>query len=388
MKNVYLDHSATTPLDPSVLESMLPYMRGTFGNASSVHSFGRAARTVLEERRERIAQLIGASHDEVYFTSGGTEADNNAVQGVARAALRKGRNHLAVSAVEHHAVLHPAESLRDDGLLVDMLPVDQHGTIDVEVLNRTVTDKTALLSVMHANNEIGAIQPIGLVVEAGNKTGAVVHTDAVQTAGKLHLNFREMGVDLLSISAHKIYGPKGIGALVIKKGTSIEPLLTGGSQERNRRAGTESVALAVGFAAALELSCAGLEPESARCAGLRMRLIGALRKEFPDILVNGEGGKVLPHIVSVSFDANQYPLDGDAIIMGMDLRGVAVTSGSACTSGSLQPSHVLLAIGRDEKTAKATVRFSMGRGTTEEEIDYAANALKEVITMMRSREGG
>ncbi|MEX0736863.1 MAG: aminotransferase class V-fold PLP-dependent enzyme, partial [Bacteroidota bacterium] len=240
-------------------------------------------------------------------------------------------------------------------------------------------------SVMQVNNEVGTIQPVKDVVKAGKSVGAVVHSDTVQSVGKLPFNFNEMEVDLLAISAHKIYGPKGIGAIVIRKGTLIDPLVVGGAQESNRRAGTESVALAVGFATALELSQAVMEQETLRISALRSKLMRELQTEFPSLLINGHPQQVLPHILSVSFDSAQFPIDGDAIIMGMDLRGVAVTSGSACTSGSLQPSHVLLAMGRDEKTAKATIRFSFGRGTTEEEIVYAASALKEVVTTTKSR---
>ena len=385
MKRIYLDHSATTPLDPLVLEAMVPYFQGIFGNASSVHSFGREARAVLEESRERIARVIGARNDEVFFTSGGTEADNYAVKGVARSGARRGRNRIIVSAIEHHAVLHAAESLRAEGIQVEILSVDQYGMVDPEELRRMLSDQTALVSVMHANNEIGTIQPLREVVEVTKSAGAVFHSDTVQTAGKLPLRFSEMGVDLLALSAHKFYGPKGIGAIVIRKGTLIDPLIVGGSQESNRRAGTESVALAVGFATALELSHSVMVQESERMGELRGKLTRELLSSFPALLINGHPQQVLAHILSISFDSATYPLDGDALIMGMDLRGVAVTSGSACTSGSLQPSHVLRAMGRDERTAKATVRFSFGKGTTQEDINYAASALKEVVNMVESR---
>ncbi|MBI3112264.1 MAG: cysteine desulfurase [Ignavibacteriales bacterium] len=385
MKRIYLDHSATTPLDPLVLEAMVPYFQGIFGNASSVHSFGREARAVLEESRERIARVIGARNDEVFFTSGGTEADNYAVKGIARSGARRGRNRIIVSAIEHHAVIHAAESLRAEGIQVEILSVDQYGMVDPEELRSKLSDQTALVSVMHANNEIGTIQPLREVVEVTKSVGAVVHSDTVQTAGKLPLRFREMGVDLLALSAHKFYGPKGIGAIVIRKGTLIDPLIVGGSQESNRRAGTESVALAVGFATALELSQNVMDQESHRMGELRGKLTRDLLSSFPGLLINGHPQQVLAHILSISFDSVTYPLDGDALIMGMDLRGVAVTSGSACTSGSLQPSHVLRAMGRDEKTAKSTIRFSLGRGTTEEDINYAASALKEVVNMVNSR---
>jgi cysteine desulfurase len=364
---------------------MAPYLTGVFGNASSVHSFGREARAALEVSRERIATLLNARVDEVFFTSGGTEGDNYALKGVARANAGRGKNHIIVSAIEHHAVLHPAESLKGEGLKVDFVPVSGHGLVDPDEVLRFVTPETCLISIMHANNEVGTIQPIRDIARLGRDRGILVHSDAVQSVGKLRVDFQEMGVDILSISAHKFYGPKGIGAIVIRRGTEILPLIEGGAQESNRRAGTENVALAVGFARALELAVASLDSESTRLEILRSYLRKQLADRFDGVMFNEHPDLHLPHILSISFDSSRGDVDGEALIMGMDLRGVAVTSGSACTSGSLQPSHVLLAMARDAKTAKATIRFSMGRSTTKEELDYALDALDEVLKTMENR---
>ncbi|MBI3579513.1 MAG: cysteine desulfurase [Ignavibacteriales bacterium] len=382
MRRVYLDYSATTPLDPRVLEAMSLTFGRHYGNASSVHSFGREARTVLEESRERIASFIGARSEEIFFTSGGTEADNYAIKGVASAGKKKGKNHIIISSIEHHAVLHPAEHLRAEGFKVDVLPVDSSGMVDPAAIEKTITPGTCLISIMHANNEVGTIEPVREISASAKQHGILLHSDTVQSVGKIPVNVNELGVDLLSISAHKIYGPKGIGAIYIRKGTEIETLIEGGAQESNRRAGTENVPLAVGFAKAIELC--SVEEETKRLSQMRESLKSKLLQKFDALIVNGHPEARLPHILSVSFDSTVTSVDGEALIMGMDLRGVAVTSGSACTSGSLQSSHVLLAMGRDERTAKATIRFSLGRLTTEDEITYAAEALEDVLSKMRS----
>lgn len=381
MRRIYLDYSATTPLDPRVLEAMSLVFREQYGNASSVHSFGREARKVLEESRERIASFIGARSDEVFFTSGGTEADNYAIKGVAIAGKKKGNNHIIISAIEHHAVLHPAEHLREEGFKVDVVPVDSMGMVDPADIQKAITPATCLISIMHANNEVGTIEPIREISAIAKQHGALLHSDTVQSVGKIPVNVNELGVDLLSISAHKIYGPKGIGAIYIRKGTEIKTLIEGGAQESNRRAGTENVPLAVGFAKAVELCT--IEDEAKRLNQLRETLRLKLLQKFNNFIVNGHPKAHLPHILSISFDSTVMPVDGEALIMGMDLRGVAVTSGSACTSGSLQSSHVLLAMGCDEKTAKATIRFSLGRLTTEDELNYAVESLEDVLTQMR-----
>jgi cysteine desulfurase len=382
MKRIYLDHSATTPLDPRVRDAMLPYFTDLYGNPSSIHAFGREARAVLEESRDQIARSIGARSDEVFFTSGGTEADNHALQGVARAARRKGKNHIVISAVEHHAVLHSAAALRENGFGISSVPVDRYGKVDPAEVQKAIKPETCLVSIMHANNEVGTINDLEDISVIAKEKGVLLHSDTVQTVGKIKVDVNELGVGLLAISAHKFYGPKGIGAIYIRRGTAVESLLHGGSQESNRRAGTENVPLAVGFAKALELCNELMDEEAGRLRRLRGMLQRRVEGEFKGIIVNSHPTDVLPNILSVSFDSSIAPLDGEALIMGMDLEGVAVTSGSACTSGSLEPSHVLHAMGRDGKTAKATIRFSLGRGSTEDEIDSAVDALHRVVSRM------
>jgi cysteine desulfurase len=381
MRRVYLDHSATTPLDPRVFEAMRQAFLEVFGNASSVHAFGREARALLEQSRESVAAFLGARSDEIFFTSGGTESNNAAISGIAEVAAAAGRNHLLVSAVEHHAVLHPAESLRKKGFAVQIIPVDDTGLVDPDEIRKAITPKTCLVSIMHANNEVGTIEPIKEIAAFAREHGVVVHTDAVQSVGKIPVNVDELGVDLLSLSAHKFYGPKGIGVLYIRRGTTIESLIKGGGQESNRRAGTQNVPLAVGVAKALEICAERMTDDAIRCSRLKHRL--RERLQFDGILFNGHPTRSLPNVLSVSFDSTVREVDGDALIAGMDLRGVAVTSGSACSSGSLEPSHVLLAMGRHEKTASATIRFSLGRSTTEEDIDYAVEALEDVLKTMQ-----
>ncbi|HEX9615697.1 MAG TPA: cysteine desulfurase family protein [Bacteroidota bacterium] len=384
MNRIYLDYSATTPMDPRVLEAMKPHFLENYGNASSVHEAGRRARTALEESRETIAGFVGAPHDTLFFTSGGTESDNFAVMGVARALRSGGRNHIVVSAVEHHAVLHSALALRKQGWRVDLVNVNQEGTVDLTMLEKLVGNETALVSIMHANNEVGAIQPVRQIAEIAHRHGAFFHSDAVQSFGKIPVNVGDMQIDLLSISAHKIYGPKGIGALHIRKGVPVSSLMIGGGQEQNRRAGTENVPLAVGFAKAAELAGMMMDSDAERLRFLKARLRENLATTFPGILFNGHLEQTLPGILNVSFDS-ATGVDGEALIIGMDLRGVAVTSGSACASGTLEPSHVLMAMGRDETTARATIRFSLGRPTGTADIDRAVTALKETLATMKTR---
>ncbi|HEX9829048.1 MAG TPA: cysteine desulfurase family protein, partial [Bacteroidota bacterium] len=345
----------------------------------SIHSFGREAKTLLEESRETIATCIGARSEEVYFTSGGTESNNHAIRGIVSSVTNSGKNHVIVSAVEHHSVLHPAESLREMGFSVDILPVDSTGLVNPDDVRRAITNKTCLVSIMHANNEVGTIQPIGEIGRIARERGIIFHTDAVQTVGKIPVAIDELNVDLLSISAHKMYGPKGIGAVFIRKGTKIDSLIKGGAQENNRRAGTQNVPQAVGFAKAVEISSQRMTDDAIHSNRLTNILKSKIMSLGEGIFLNGHQRQSLPNIVSVSFDSAVRAIDGEALIMGMDLRGVAVTSGSACTSGSLEPSHVLLAMGRDEKTARATIRFSVGRSTTEDDVDYAVDALRNVL---------
>ncbi|HEY4612067.1 MAG TPA: cysteine desulfurase family protein [Bacteroidota bacterium] len=384
MRRVYLDHSATTPLAPEVLDAMNGVFRSTFGNASSVHSFGREAKTLLEESRETIASFLGARHDELYFTSGGTESNNHAIRGVAAHAAGTGKTHVITCAVEHHAVLHPAEALGALGFNVEVIPVDEAGLVDPDDVRNAMTPHTCLVSIMHANNEVGTVEPIQEIGRRVREKSILVHTDAVQSVGKIPVDVRELNVDLLSVSAHKFYGPKGIGALYIRKGTKLDSLIKGGAQESNRRAGTQNVPLAVGFAKAIELCALRMTDDAIRIAELKKLLRAKLAATDADIRFNGHPTRSLPNILSASFDSSVRVLDGEALIMGMDLRGVAVTSGSACTSGSLEPSHVLRAMGRDEKTARATIRFSLGRSTTEEEIGIAVDALKDVVATMKN----
>ena len=384
MRRIYLDHTATTPLDPRVMEAMTPYFSGVFGNASSVHSYGREAKQALEHARGTIARLIGAEAGEVFFTSGGTEADNFALLGVASAA--KGtRRCIVTSKAEHHAVLEPCEHLASHGNDVRVLPVNPQGSIDPETLRGAVDPSTLLISLMHANNEVGTISPIVEVTEIAHTAGALVHTDAVQSAGRIRVNVRELGIDLMTLSAHKMYGPKGVGALYIRKGTRIDPILLGGGQERGRRPGTENVPLTVGFAEAFRLAAEEMESESGRLRTLRDDMERRIRTGFPEVIVNGHPDNRLPHILNISFDSSRIDLEGEMLVMNMDLHGIAVTSGSACTSGSLQPSHVLLAMGRDKKTARATLRFAFGKSNTTEDLEEVMRSLKEVIDRTRER---
>ena len=380
MRRIYLDHTATTPLDPRVMEVMHPYFSGTFGNASSVHSFGREAREALERARGTIAGLIGAEAGEIFFTSGGTESDNLALCGVMAAS--GSRREIVTSPTEHHAVLETGRRLEEQGAVLTMMPVDAQGVVDAEFLRARPGDGTALVSIMHANNETGTIAPVADIAAVAHEKGALVHTDAVQSAGKIPLSVGDLGADLLTLSAHKMYGPKGIGALYVRRGVALEPLLVGGGQERGRRPGTENVPLAVGFAEAFRLSIVGMAEESARLRTLRDDLEQEIRRLFPRVLVNGDPENRLPHILNISFGAEDYPLEGEMLVMGMDLEGVAVTSGSACTSGSLDPSHVILAMGRDAATARATLRFSFGRWNTPDDVGETARRLKNVMDRM------
>lgn len=379
MRNIYLDHTATTPLDPHVYEAMKPYFLDKFGNASSIHRFGREARAALDESREKIAKLLGVRAGEVIFVGGGTEADNFALKGVAREMKNSGKDHIITSKIEHHAVLETCGFLEETGFRVTYVRVDGAGMVDPLSIEAAITPGTGLISIMHANNEVGTINPIAGVASLAKERNIVFHSDAVQSFGKLPLNVDAPGADLLSLSAHKIYGPKGIGALYIRNGTKIGRFIHGGGQERGRRAGTENVPLAVGFAKAAELMEEDRILESRRLGELKERFRTILAERFSSIVFNGHRTESLPHILSISFDSKKLEVDGEALLFNLDLAGIAVTSGSACTSGSMKPSHVLLAMGRDQKTAQATVRFSFGRATTEEELVYTAEKLEEII---------
>jgi cysteine desulfurase len=367
--SIYLDYSATTPVDPEVSAVIHEQMVHTVGNASSVHAFGRTAKVILEESRERIAASIRAEPSEVFFTSGGTESDNHALVGTALARKRtKGQDHIIVSSVEHHAVLDCAEYLRDLGFSISFLPVDSDGIIDTDALRKALRSSTAVVSVMHVNNEVGSIQPLKEVAEIVHTYDCTFHTDAVQSYGKIPFSVIDTGIDLAALSAHKIYGPKGIGALYIRKGTEIDALIHGGAQERKNRAGTENIPLIAGFAKAVEITDRGRESLYQQVQRQKSLLLKIISSSCNRVLVNGGISTTVPHIVSVSLDASAYDVEGESMLFNMDLKGIAVSSGSACTSGSVQPSHVLLAMGRDVRTTQATIRFSIGRGTTDNEI--------------------
>lgn len=385
MKRIYLDHTATTPLDPRVREVMEPYMTETFGNASSSHWYGRQAKAALEEARARVAHAINAQPGEIVFTSGGTESDNLAIRGSFRAVTPKGKRRIITQATEHHAVLDTCEAMLHEGAgAVVVLPVDEHAGIDLGAYEQALLPDTALVSIMHANNEVGTILPLREITRLAHTRGITVHTDAVQALGRIPVDVEDLGIDLLTFTAHKIYGPKGIGALYVRRGTGLEPLMQGGGQERGKRPGTENVALAVGFARAVELAVAERLVESERLRGMRNALEQGLRKEFPAALFNGHPSERLPHILNLSFDHSSLPMEGEMLLTSMDLKGIALSSGSACTSGSVQASHVLLAMGRDPQTARATLRFSFGRLNTPEDIPVVLSALREVVALMTS----
>ncbi|MDR7433572.1 MAG: cysteine desulfurase NifS [Armatimonadota bacterium] len=378
MRRVYLDHAATTPVDPRVLEAMLPYFRERFGNAGSIHAWGQEARGAIDHAREIVAATIGATPSEIVFTSGATEADNLAILGTALAS--EGKGHIITTRIEHHAVLEPCRFLESRGFEVTYLPVDRYGLVDPDEVRRAIRPDTILISVMHANNEIGTIEPIEEIGEIAREHGIPFHTDATQTVGILPVHVDALKVDLLSMSAHKRYGPKGVGALYVRQGTPIAPILRGGSQERNRRAGTENVPAIVGFGKAMEIAQEVMAEEAATLTRLRDRFITALLS-LGEVTLNGHPTCRLPNNVNVSFKG----MDSESILLALDLRGVAASSGSACTSGTLEPSHVLEAIGLPPEIAAGTVRFSMGRATTEEDLDYVVEALSEILELARVR---
>ncbi|HEV8538251.1 MAG TPA: cysteine desulfurase family protein [Bacteroidota bacterium] len=380
MRRVYLDHTATTPLDPMVFEAMKPFFTDRFGNASSIHSFGQEARAALDESRDRIAKSIGALASELIFVGSGTEADNAALKGAAFAIRSSSsRNHIITSKGEHHAVLDTCRYLEQHGFEVTYLDIDPWGMVDPERVRQAITPRTGLISIMHASNEVGTINPIEAISQIAKEHSIPFHSDAVQTFGKLPLTVKTLGVDLLSISAHKIYGPKGIGALYIRKGVTIDRFMHGGGQERGRRAGTENVPLAMGFAEAAVRMIDSRDSERVRLQRLKESLKEKLKEQFPFVIFNGHPTESLPHILNISFDSSKVEIDGEALLFNLDLQGVAVTSGSACTSGSMEPSHVLLALGRDVRTAKASIRLSMGKSTTEDEIVYTVDVLRDVV---------
>ena len=378
MKRIYLDHNATTPLHPEVLEAMLPYYKEAFGNPSTIYSFGQETRKATDEARETVANLIGASPEEIIFTSGGTEADNLALKGVPAALEKKGK-HIVASSIEHHAVLSTLKYLEKRGYKVSFLPVDEHGWLDPGEVEEAITSQTILISVMHANNEVGTIEPISEIGEIAQKAGIYLHTDAVQTIGKIKVNVDDLKVDLLSLSAHKFYGPKGVGALYVRKGTRIYPLLHGGYQERRRRAGTENVAGIVGLGKAAEIAPKEMVQQSRRESNLRDRLEKMIRENINHCQLNGHPTQRLPNTLNISFEF----IEGESLILNLDLKGIAASTGSACTSGSLESSHVLMAMGVAPEIAQGSIRFSLGRDNRKEDIDYTVENLVEIVTRLR-----
>jgi cysteine desulfurase len=376
---VYFDYNATTPLAPEVAEAVAVATRDLFGNASSVHHFGQQAKAALDEARSAIAALVRADPSEIVFTSGGTEADNFAIRGAADALESSGRRQIIASAIEHEAVLNTLKSLARRGWQTTTLPVDQTGIVSPDRLRELLTDATALVSVMHANNEIGTIQPIAELATIAHARGALMHTDAVQTVGKIPVDVRALGVDLLSLSAHKFNGPKGAGALWIKRGTRLQPILTGGKHERNRRAGTENVPAIVGMGVAARLAAAKMAAESARVAALRDRLEDGILRGVPGTAVNGDPRSRVPNTTNISFDH----VEAESLLIALDLDGVAVSTGSACSSGTLEPSHVLRAMGYPAGRVQSSLRFSLGLFSTAEEVDRVVTLLPRLVDKLR-----
>lgn len=379
MKRRYFDYAATTPMDPEVLEEMTPYFIENFGNPSSIYSYGREAKKAVEEARTRIAKLIGANAKEIFFTAGGSESDNWAIKGIAAALKGKG-NHIITSKIEHHAVLHVCEYLEKHGFEVTYLPVDEDGLIDIKDLENAITDQTILITIMFANNEIGTIEPIEEIGKIAKEHNIYFHTDGVQALGNVEIDVEKMNIDLMSMSSHKIYGPKGVGALYIKKGIKIDPVIHGGAQERKKRAGTENVPGIVGFGKAAEIAYNHFEEHVEKTKKLSDKLMKGIQEEIHYVRLNGHPTRRLPGNVNFSF---QF-VEGEALLLNLDMLGVCGSSGSACTSGSLDPSHVLLAIGLPHEIAHGSLRLSIGRYTQEEDIDYVLQELPKIIDKLRA----
>ena len=379
MRSVYLDHAATTPLDPQVKQVMEPFLTDVFGNPSSLHRWGRQARLAIDEARESIARALSCDPAEICFTSSGTEACNLAIIGASLKAPAD-RRHLLVSAVEHHAVLNAAQWLQPFGYEVELIPVNTDGQVDPDEVRRRIRSNTWLVSVMHANNEIGTLQPINAISAVCRERGVLLHVDAVQTFGLLPVKVDELGCDLLSVSAHKLYGPKGIAALYIRAGTPLQPLMVGGGQERERRAGTEHVAGIVGFAKAVAIAEARREEEAQRLIALRDRFIAQVLEHIPDTMLTGHPIQRLPGNAHFRFRG----IPADSLLIALDRAGIAASSGAACSAGSLEPSHVLLALGWDEEAAQQGIRFTLGRHTTQHELDYVVEVLQREVARIRA----
>jgi cysteine desulfurase len=378
MEKVYFDYAATTPTDPEVLEAMRPFFFEEFGNASSIHSFGQEARKAIEDSRQTLAAFLGARPEEIVFTSGGTESDNFAIFGVAAALAKKG-DHIITTSIEHHAVSEPCKALEKRGFKLTYLKVDKYGLVDPADVKKAITAKTILISVMHGNNEIGTIQPLAEIGRLAKEKAVYLHSDAVQTVGHLPLKVNDLNVDLLSLSAHKFYGPKGVGALYIRKGTRLERFLYGGDQERAKRASTHNTPGIVGLAKAIELCQAGMQQEAQFQSQLRDRLIKEIPQRIKEVSLNGHPQKRLPNNVNFSV---RY-IEGESMLLSLDMLGIAASTGSACTSSSLEPSHVLLAIGLPHEIAHGSLRLSLGRWTKAEDIDYLLENLPQVVEKLR-----
>ncbi len=379
MRKVYLDNAATTALSPKVLEQMMPYLTTIYGNPSSPHSFGQEARKGVDHARDQVAKALNALPEEIIFTGCGTESDNTVLFGVAERYAKKG-NHIITTNVEHHAILHTCEALEKRGVEVTYLPVDENGMVTGEQVANAITDKTILVSIMFANNEVGTIMPIAEIGKVCRERGVLFHTDAVQAVGHVPIDVKAMNIDMLSLSAHKFHGPKGVGALYMKKGIRLPSYVMGGAQERNRRAGTENVAGIVGLGAAIALATQTLEESAARMTKLRDKLIAGIAQRIPEVKLNGHPTMRLPNNVNYSI---KY-IEGESILLMLDMNGIAASSGSACTSGSLDPSHVLLALGLSHEVAHGSVRLTLSDETTEEDIDYVLDVLPKVAERLRA----
>jgi cysteine desulfurase len=376
-RRVYLDHNASTPVHPEVIEAMLPYLGECYGNPSSIHAFGQEARDGLETARERIACFLRVGQDEIVFTSGGTESDNLAVKGVAAA---RGSGHIVTSRIEHHAVLRTCQGLERQGFTVTYLPVDEHGLVDPDDVRRAIRPDTILVTVMHANSEVGTIEPTGEIGRVVRERGIPFHVDGVQTFGKVPVDVDAFGIDLLSFSSHKIYGPKGVAGLYVRTGTKMAAIQHGGEHERRRRAGTENVPGIVGLGKAVEVRGREMTAEAARLTALRDRLTEGVRARVPEVRVNGHPTRRLPGTANLGF----RHVESESIVLGLDLKGVAVSAGSACTSGNVEPSHVLVAMGVPLDRAMGAVRCSLGRSTTAEDVDYVIECVEPIVRKLRA----
>ncbi|MDU6359046.1 MULTISPECIES: cysteine desulfurase NifS [Zhenhengia] len=378
MNRIYLDHAATTPVKPEVLDAMMPYFTQSFGNPSSIYQVAQINKKAIDDARETIAKHLGANTNEIFFTSGGTEADNWAIKGIVEANKNKG-NHIITTKIEHHAVLHTCEYLEKQGFEVTYLDVNEEGVIDLEALKAAIKDTTILISIMYANNEVGTIMPIKEIGAIAKEHGIAFHTDAVQAIGQVRIDVKEQNIDALSLSGHKIYGPKGIGVLYIRRGLRITNLIHGGAQERGRRAGTENVPAIVGIAKAMELAYTDFEAKNERIKDLRDKLMNGILESIPYSKLNGSSTNRLVNNVNIGFEF----VEGESLLLLLDMNGVAASSGSACTSGSLDPSHVLLALGLPHEKAHGSLRLTLGEGTTEQEVDYVLEKLPAIVQRMR-----